>query len=805
MVISPDRGPRKISHYTLLEQIGAGGMGVVFRAHDERLDRDVALKLIAGDAAAHADVRSRFQIEAAALTRLNHPNIATVFDYGVEGDTEFLVLELVQGASLDEILRRGPLQNDTLLDYAIQLLKGIVAAHEHKILHRDLKPANIRVRPDGNLKILDFGLAKMMVTASPEDETLAATPTVAGALLGTVPSMSPEQLRGEAVDERTDIYSAAVVLYQMTTGRLPFEGGGAELTDAILNRKPAVPSALRPSLDPALDSIILKGLEKKAGLRYQSAREMLVDLERLRSGVTTTVAPRKSNRARITVAAIAVALILAVIAGTIYVGKKSSGASSSGAATELRTIAILPLKPIGAEATNEFLGSGLADSVINKLSRTQVLIVRPFSAVRKYASSETDSLSAARELGVDSVLDGTIQKSGTKLRISVNLLRTSDGSSLWADILDFQSDDIFKIQEQVSTQIVQRLRGSLENSAREAIAKRYTSSPQAYASFVKASYYLSRLDAGPDAVRDLDTSIQYLQAAIKIDPEYAQARAQLAFAYAWYGLFADPKAEWIDKARSELAVAEKLDPNLAEIHAVKYQIAWSSYEHFDLLKAGQELAKAQAIDPGSISGEAAVFYAHLGMADLARQSLAEAESYSPQESIETRIEANGLLGDYGEAVRTCALTRKDVPCPVSALSRMNRVQDALRSVEVQLKETPNHPQLLSAEAVVLLAAGKRDEADTLVARTVASSKSNRGYHHVAFDAACVYATTRTKDEAIAMLREAAETGMPNVVAFRKDPFLKPLQGYPPYEQFMKEWTAKVQSYEDAFKESAKRL
>lgn len=794
----PEWGPRKISHYALLEQIGAGGMGVVFRAHDERLDRDVALKVISSGLEADSDARKRFRTEAAVLTRLNHPNIATVFDFGTEGGTDFLVLELVQGASLDELLRRRRLHDDELLDLAIQMMKGIAAAHEQKILHRDLKPSNIRVRPDGHLKILDFGLAKVNVPVADESKTLSGEATKVGTLLGTLPYMSPEQLRGEAVDERSDVYSAAVVLYQMATGRLPFDGSGAELTDAILNRKPSVPSALRPALDARLDTIILKGLEKKPSLRYQSARELLVDLERLRTAAVGTVAePRRTGKVWLTLAL--AAMLVAIAAGGIYFFKTSQKAApATAAATELKSVAILPLKPIGTEAGNDFLGSGLADSIINKLSRTQMLIVRPFSTVRKYATSETDSLSAARELGVDSVLDGTVQKSGTKLRISVNLLRTSDGSSLWSDILDFQSDDIFKIQEQVSTQVVERLRGSLEGSARDAIAKRYTSNPEAYANFVKGSYYSNQVDAGPDSGPLLDKVIGYFQAAIKLDPNYALARAQLAYAYAWYGLFTDPKPEWIDKARAELAVAEKLDPNLAEIHEVKYQLAWSSYEHFDLLKAGLELRKAQAIDPGSTSGEAAVYYAHLGMRDLAVDSLARAEKYAPQESLTTRIEANGLLGNYEEAVRTCALTNAGAPCPAASLVRLGRTEDALRATENQLKETPNHPQLIATKAVVLLAMGRKAEADALVTRMVASARTNRGYHHVAFDAACVYASTRSKDEAIAMLREAAATGMPNVVAFRNDPFLKPLQGYPAYERMMEALQKEVASYEQSY-------
>jgi serine/threonine protein kinase/tetratricopeptide (TPR) repeat protein len=793
--------PRVIAHYRLTEQIGAGGMGMVYRAHDERLNREVAVKLLPPADQSDTTARQRFRNEASALTRLNHPNTATVFDFGtasVDGEeVDYLVLELIPGTTLEERIQRSPIENEEAIDFAIQMLRGLTAAHAQNILHRDLKPSNIRISPDGHLKILDFGLAKVVQQDTADNGTHPLDLTSPGCILGTLPYMAPEQLRGEPCDFRSDIYSAGAVLFEMTTGRRPFPELGAKLTDAILNNKPSVPSALNRSLEPGLDAIILKALEKKPSLRYQSAREMLVDCERLRSvahGREPIRPSLQSGRRWI----LPLAILVAVLAILPIARRRLDHHFTGTSATQVKTLAVLPLRPIGPEAANDFLGLGLTDSIINKLSRTQLLIVRPFSTVRRFAANDVDALNAAHQLDVDSVLDGTVQKSGVRLRVSINLLRTADGSSLWADSFDVHSDDIFNLQEQVAAQVVAKLGRTLAPDARQAITKRYTSNAEAYANYVKGKYYLDQASTGPAARAVTGKAEEYLNKAIELDPDYALARAQLAFVYAWNGLFVEPNTEWIEKAKAELAVAEKLDPELATIHAVRHQIAWSRYQGFDLLAAGQELRKAEALDPDNAS-ELAIFYAHLGSAELAQAAIADAARYAPSDSVGARMEANWLLGNYESAVALCSEESKSATCHPASLARLGRLDEGLRDIEQELRESPGDPQRVSTKAVILAATGKRAEADELVTRTLAASKPNRAYHHVAFDAACIYALTRNKDEALKMLEEAASTGMPNVAAFRHDPFLKTLQGYPPYEQFMAGLQRELQGYQKEFK------
>ena len=796
---SPGSAAQAIGHYTLIETIGIGGMGVVWRARDERLGRDVALKLIAVDSQSDPEARRRFRNEALALTRLNHPNVATVFDVGTDvqpggSERDYVVMELIPGSTLEDILGGKPLDRDRFLDYAAQLLKGIAAAHNAGVLHRDLKPANIRVTPEGHLKILDFGLAKFEV--APGDVTL--TGTDGGTTVGTLPYMAPEQMRGERVDVRADLYGAGAVLYEMATGRRPFLQTGTQLVDVVLNEAPSVPSALNRKLDPAIDSILLKALEKRPDLRYHSAREMLVDLERIRTSshsITTArqVKPRHGHR-KLLIGLIGCALAIAAL---VWVWLLRSQSSGNTAVTELKSVAVLPLRPIGAEARDEFLGMGLADSIITRLNESKLLIVRPFSTVRRFASDNSDSLGAAKELKVDSVLDGTVQKSGSRLRISTNLLRASDGSSVWAETFDVESDDIFKVQAQVAERVAEHLSGALKADSRDALAKRYTTNPDAYLQFVKGRYYQQQITTGPESRDTVMKAIESYRRAIQLDPEYALAHANLGNMYAWMGLFIEADNAWIERAKQELAMADSIDRKLADTHVARAQILWSRYEGFDLVGAEKEFRNAASIDPGATAGDLAVFYAHLGMQDLAAENLRTAERYAPSNALGDALEVNQLGGDYAEAVERCTASEQK-PCPAEALLRLGRITDAEKILADSLIGPEVNPRVLSNKAVLLSVQGKHAEAERLARRALTEGADNRGFHHIAFNAACVYALAGKKSDSVAMLRESAAKGMPNIAGFRKDPLLQSLKGYAEYESFMAEVESRLAQYRGQF-------
>jgi predicted Ser/Thr protein kinase len=335
-----------LAHYRLIEQIGEGGMGVVYRAHDARLERDVALKVLSPGIVADEEARKRFRKEALTLSKLNHPAIATAFDFNTREGVDFLVMELVTGETLKQKLSKGPLPEKEVLRLGLQLAEGLAAAHEHDILHRDLKPGNLRITADGRLKILDFGLAKLVRPAG--DIGTTATVTQTRGVVGTVPYMSPEQLRGEAIDGRSDIYAAGAVLYELSTGRRPFpETQGPLLINGILNQAPEAPSGVNPQVSAELESIILKALDKDPERRYQSARELQVDLGRLGDSAVTIAPVRRARAGRWRLPLVSAVVVLIAVAAALYL--------STGRTEAMNTLAVMPFVNVSSDAEAEYL------------------------------------------------------------------------------------------------------------------------------------------------------------------------------------------------------------------------------------------------------------------------------------------------------------------------------------------------------------------------------------------------------------------------------------------------------------------
>ncbi|MGH9651217.1 MAG: protein kinase domain-containing protein, partial [Terriglobales bacterium] len=374
--------------------IGAGGMGVVYRAHDERLDRDVALKVLPAGTLADEAARKRFRKEALTLSKLNHPNIETVFDFDTENGVDFLAMELIPGATLDQKLLAGPLPEKDVLRLGQQLAEGLAAAHTEGIIHRDLKPGNLRLTPDGRLKILDFGLAKLLHPVS--DVAVTASITETHAVTGTLPYMAPEQLRGEPSDARSDIWAAGAVVYEMATGRRPFpQLSGPMLIEAILHQEPQPPSTISGAVSPPLESIIVKALDKDPERRYQSAKELRVDLERLSEGARIHIRTRASRRASWKPAMLIAALVLLAVASSLYL--------RSYRQEPIQSLAVLPLVNASGDPNAEYFSDGVTESLINSLSQVPDLKVIAVTSVFRYKGRETDLQRVARELGVRAV------------------------------------------------------------------------------------------------------------------------------------------------------------------------------------------------------------------------------------------------------------------------------------------------------------------------------------------------------------------------------------------------------------------
>ncbi len=580
-----------LSHYRILEQIGAGGMGVVYRAHDERLDRDVALKVLPFGALADDSARKRFRKEALALSKLNHPNIATVHDFDTQEETDFLVEELIPGLSLSEMLISGPLPELEIINLGSQLCEGLAAAHEHGIIHRDLKPGNIRVTPDARLKILDFGLAKILRTAATSDTDATASLTETQQVSGTVPYMAPEQLLNEKLNARTDIWAAGCVLYEMATSRRPFLGSGPALIDAILHQQPAAPSKLNRNLSPGLEAIILKCLDKDPALRYASARDVAVDLHRLRTG---TVTEALSARRRTTVLKLVAAVVVVVaIAGAVtwFIHHRRTPAAST-----IRSIAVLPLANLSGDPQQEYFADGMTEALITDLSKISALKVISRTSVMQYKGVKKPLREIAHELGVDGIIEGSVQKSGDRVRITAQLIHASTDTHLWAESYNQDLSDVLSLQSEVARAVAREIRVAITPAEQQQLAWARSVNPLAHEEFLKGRFILYNTYLTEEEIMN---AIAHYRQAIAIDPSYAPAYAGLADANIWLvdETFRAP-SKGIPRAREAVEKALALDDTLPEAHALYAHI--KTFYEWDWEGAEREFRRALQLNPNNV-------------------------------------------------------------------------------------------------------------------------------------------------------------------------------------------------------------
>ena len=534
-------------HYRLIEQIGAGGMGVVFRAHDEQLRRDVALKILPHNLFSDAASRERFRNEALAVGRLNHPNIAMAFDFGEQDGVDYLVTEYIPGQGLDEKIGKQPLPQKTALELGIQMMSGLEAAHRETVIHRDLKPGNIRLNRDGQLKILDFGLAKMTEPFDENADTVNLTASMS--VSGTLPYMAPELLRAENADTRADIWAAGAVLYEMATGKRAFPDKQPSMViDAILHYDPVRPTLINPKITVPFEAVILKALDRDPERRYQSARELRVDLQRLMAGgeiATDTLHQSKvreiatRSRQRTLVLTLAGVLLVGLVIGYFV---KRWMPSLKG---QQKILAVLPIETVGQDAATNALGLGLTETLTAKLVQASdsdsVQVVSPRDLRDQKVQTAGD---ARREFGTDYVLESSLQRSGQVIRINCYLVDSRTHRQIAARTIEADANDTFKIQDQVVNATLDMLPGTIEAGRRRALAARQDTQPAAYEAYIRGRGYLLEYEK-PE---NIDNAITEFQQALKVDPKYAPAYAGLGEAY-WIGYQQLNRGkEWLDKA-----------------------------------------------------------------------------------------------------------------------------------------------------------------------------------------------------------------------------------------------------------------
>jgi len=513
---------KSLGHYRIVEKIGEGGMGVVFRATDDRLRRDVALKLLPEVFATDPERRQRFEHEAQVLASLNHPNIAAIYGLEETDQGHALVMEFVDGTTLSSRIRRGPMPPEEIFALARQMCVALSAAHEKGVIHRDLKPANLKINPQGQLKVLDFGLAQAIrfeTDLSVADESTVDTPIEMPKLAGTLPYMAPEQLRGGPVDARTDIYAIGVVFYEMATGKRPFgDAQGARLIADIQQSPPRPPRWVVPAVPARLEEVILKCLEKDPDNRYRSMRDLDLALH--------------------------------------------DAASRSG--TPEKSLAVLYFENLGGGQEDAFFCEGITDDIIIELSKIKGLMVFSRAAILALRNKSVSSVDAGRQLGAQYVLDGSVRRAGDRLRITTQLVDTRTAHSLWSERYDRQLEDVFAIQDEITQSIVRTLRVMLSEAEKRVIAKAPTTDVEAYEAYLRGRQYFRQFRR-----KSIEFARQMILRAIEIDPSYALAHAALADCYSYLYMFWEASEENLMAADETSRRAVELDPELAEAYVAR--------------------------------------------------------------------------------------------------------------------------------------------------------------------------------------------------------------------------------------------